>query len=101
MPRTMLKLLKEVDVPGIKVMHGVCVCGPKHYDWDLATQSGAVQFVQVVEGVKQITRSSLTILDGPKFKSNRHSDSRKWSRLPKVFRCDGKVEHMLPRCKSE
>jgi hypothetical protein len=77
---TMLKLLKEVDVPGIKVVHGVCVCGSRaafyeydcerrlvsptpqgqvHYDWDLATHSGAVHFIQVP--LSRCTRSSLTI----------------------------------------
>jgi len=80
----MLKLLKAVDVPGIKVVHGVCVCGSQaafyeydrerqlvspepqgqvHYDWDLATQSGAVHFIQVVEGVKEMYQELINNFD--------------------------------------
>lgn len=81
---TMLKLLKEVDVPGMKVVHGVCVCGSRaafyeydcerqlvspapqgqvHYDWDLATHSGAVHFIQVVEDVKQMYQELINNFD--------------------------------------
>jgi len=73
----MLELLKEADAPGIKVIHGVCVCGSQaalnqydrerqvvspepqgqvHFDLDLATESGAECFKEVAEHVEQMCR---------------------------------------------
>ncbi len=69
----MLNLLQEPH--GLDIMHGVCVCGtraafyqydskqqivlPKpqgqvNFDLDLATESGAVHFMEVTEEVKQM-----------------------------------------------
>jgi len=73
--------LKEVDVPGINVVHGACICGSQaafyeydcerrlvsptpqgqvHYDWDLATHS---HFIQVVEDVKQMYQELINNFD--------------------------------------
>lgn len=85
---TMLKLLAEADAPCIPVMHGMCVCGtqavfyqydrkrqnvfPKpqgqvHFDLDLATESGAVHFMEVAEEVQQMCREIIPDLEVPAF----------------------------------
>ena len=85
----MLKLLVEAEGPcKISVMHGMCVCGtqasfnqydrkrqnvfPKpqgqvHFDLDLATESGSVHFMEVVEEVKQVCREIIPDLEVPAF----------------------------------
>jgi len=68
----MLGLLREADGPGIKVIHGVIVCGDKaafyRYDCerrmvlpepqglisDLMTESGAARILGVMEDVKRM-----------------------------------------------
>jgi len=80
----MLKLLVE---PCISVMHGMCVCGTQaifyQYDCkrrnvlpnpegqvhelDLATGSGSVHFMEVVEEVKRMCREIIPDLEVPAF----------------------------------
>jgi hypothetical protein len=86
---TMVRLLKEADGPDIiSVMHGVCVFetkaafyeydrkkqtvspkpqGQVHYDFDLATQSGAVRFVEVAEEVMRMCRELIPDLEVPAY----------------------------------
>jgi len=83
---TMLNLLQEPH--GLDTMHGVCVFGtraafyqydskrqivlPKpqgqvNFDLDLATESGAVRFMEVTEEVKQMCREFMPDLEVPAY----------------------------------